>query len=367
MKRDYYEILGLSKGASKDEIKKAYRKIAIKYHPDKNKDNKEAESIFKEATEAYEVLGDDNKRAQYDRFGHTAFEGGGASGFSGFSSGFSGFSDIFEDFGDIFDSFFTGKRGQDKNKQHEKGQDITYQIEISLEDAYLGYKNNINIARNMLCESCLGKKSEKGTSPSICNVCNGSGRVMQGGGFFRVTTTCPKCYGNGKIISNPCKSCKGTGSLKYKETIELKIPAGIDDSQQIKIRGKGSVNPDNQQYGDLYIRVSIKPHRIFKRNGKDLYATLPISFTQAALGKEIKIQTIAAKKIAIKIPKGTENDEQIIIKNEGMPILHTEKFGNLILIIKIKTPKNLSHNATCLLEDLSKEIKDIDEITLNKV
>ncbi|WP_024654790.1 molecular chaperone DnaJ [Borrelia hispanica] len=366
MKRDYYEILGLSKGASKDEIKKAYRKIAIKYHPDKNKDNKEAESIFKEATEAYEVLSDDNKRAQYDRFGHTAFEGG-ASGFSGFSSGFSGFSDIFEDFGDIFDSFFTGKRGQDKSRYQERGQDITYQIEISLEDAYLGYKNNINISRNILCESCLGKKSEKGTSPSICNMCNGNGRVMQGGGFFRVTTTCPKCYGNGKIISNPCKSCKGAGGVKHKETLELKIPAGIDDSQQIKMRGKGSINPDSQQYGDLYIKVSIKPHNIFKRNGKDLYATLPLSFTQAALGKEIKIQTIAKKKISIKIPKGTENDEQIIVKNEGMPILHTEKFGNLILIIKVKTPKNLNNNAIKLLETLSKEIKDIDEVTLNKI
>ncbi|AHH08497.1 molecular chaperone DnaJ [Borrelia anserina] len=359
MKRDYYEILGLSKGASKDEIKKAYRKIAIKYHPDKNKDNKEAESIFKEATEAYEVLSDDKKRAQYDRLGHTAFEGG--------TSGFSGFSDIFEDFGDIFDSFFTGRRGQDRSRQHAQGQDVTYQIEISLEDAYLGYKNNIDITRNVLCESCLGKKSEKGTGPSICNICNGSGRVMQGGGFFRVTTTCPKCYGNGKIISNPCKSCKGTGSTKHKETITLNIPAGIDDSQQIKMRGKGSVNPDNQQYGDLYIRVLIKPHKIFKRNGKDLYATLPISFTQATLGKEIKIQTITGKKTVIKIPKGIENDEQIIIKNEGMPILHTEKFGNIILIVKIKTPKYLSHNATNLLEALSKELKDIDEITLNKV
>ncbi|BCR21941.1 molecular chaperone DnaJ [Borrelia sp. HM] len=366
MKKDYYEILGLSKGASKDEIKKAYRKIAIKYHPDKNKDNKEAESIFKEATEAYEVLGDDNKRAQYDRFGHTAFEGG-SSGFSGFSSNFSGFSDIFEDFGDIFDSFFTGRRGQDRGSQNTKGQDITYQIEISLEDAYLGYKNNITIARNILCESCIGKKSEKGTSPSVCNMCNGSGRVMQGGGFFRVTTTCPKCHGNGKIILNPCKSCKGTGSLKHKETIELKIPAGIDDSQQIKMRGKGSINPDNQQYGDLYIRVSIKPHKIFKRNNKDLYAALPISFTQAALGKEVKIQTIAGKKIEIKIPKGIENDEQITIKNAGMPILQTEKIGNLILIVKIKTPKNLSYDAINLMETLSKEIRDIDEVTLNSV
>ncbi|BCR21122.1 molecular chaperone DnaJ [Borrelia miyamotoi] len=366
MKKDYYEILGLSKGASKDEIKKAYRKIAIKYHPDKNKDNKEAESIFKEATEAYEVLGDDNKRTQYDRFGHTAFEGGG-SGFSGFSSGFNGFSDIFEDFGDIFDSFFTGRRGQDRSNQNSKGQDITYQIEISLEDAYLGYQNKINITRNMLCESCIGKKSEKGTSPSTCNMCNGSGRVMQGGGFFRVTTTCQKCHGNGRIISNPCKSCKGTGSIKHKETIELKIPAGIDDSQQIKMRGKGSINPDNQQYGDLYIRVSIKPHKIFKRNSKDLYATLPISFTQAALGKEVKIQTISGKKIEIKIPKGIENNEQIIIKNAGMPILQTEKLGNLILIVKIKTPQNLSCDATNLMEALSKEIKDIDETTLRPV
>ncbi|AFI31304.1 hypothetical protein Q7M_525 [Borrelia crocidurae str. Achema] len=190
---------------------------------------------------------------------------------------------------------------------------------------------------------------------------------MQGGGFFRVTTTCPKCYGNGKIISNPCKSCKGAGGVKHKETLELKIPAGIDDSQQIKMRAKGSINPDSQQYGDLYIKVLIKPHKIFKRNGKDLYATLPISFTQAALGKEIKIQTIANKKISIKIPKGTENDEQIIVKNAGMPILHTEKFGNLILIIKVKTPKNLNNNAIKLLETLSKEIKDIDEVALNKI
>ncbi|AWG42889.1 molecular chaperone DnaJ [Candidatus Borreliella tachyglossi] len=366
MKRDYYEILGLSKGASKDEIKKAYRKIAIKYHPDKNQGNKESEALFKEATEAYEVLGDDNRRAQYDRFGHTAFEGGG-SGFGGFSSGFSGFSDIFEDFGDIFDSFFTGGRDQERGRQNTKGKDITYQIEISLEDAYFGYKNVINITKEKLCQSCFGKKSEKGTSPSICNMCNGSGRVMQGGGFFRVTTTCPKCHGDGKIISNPCKSCKGQGSFKNQEAIELNIPAGIDDSQQIKMRGKGSINPDNQQYGDLYIRVSIKPHRIFKRNGKDLYATLPISFTQAALGKEINIKTIAEKKVAIKIPKGTENNEQIIIKNAGMPILQTEKFGNLILTIKIKTPKNLSYNAINLLEALSKEIKDIDEVNLNKI
>ncbi|AYE36385.1 molecular chaperone DnaJ [Borrelia turcica IST7] len=366
MKRDYYEILGLSKGASKDEIKKAYRKIAIKYHPDKNQGNKEAETLFKEATEAYEVLGDENKRAQYDRFGHTAFEGGG-SGFSGFSSGFGGFSDIFEDFGDIFDSFFTGGQRQERHRQSTKGKDIPYQIEISLEDAYFGYKNTINITREKLCESCFGKKSEKGTSPSICNMCNGSGHVIQGGGFFRVTTTCPKCHGNGKIISNPCRSCKGKGSFTSQETITLNIPRGIDDSQQIKMREKGSINPDNQKYGDLYVRVLIRPHRIFKRNGKDLYATLPISFTQAALGKEIKIKTISEKKITIKIPKGIENDEQIIIKNAGMPILQTETFGNLILVTKIKSPKNLSHNALNLLEALSQEIKDTDEVNLNKI
>ncbi|UER67683.1 molecular chaperone DnaJ [Borrelia sp. BU AG58] len=365
MKKDYYEILGLSKGASKDEIKKAYRKIAIKYHPDKNQGNKEAETRFKEATEAYEVLGDDNKRAQYDRFGHTAFEGG--SGFSGFSGGFSGFSDIFEDFGDIFDSFFTGGRGQENQRQSTKGKDIPCQIEISLEDAYFGYKNNINITREKLCESCLGKKSEKGTSPSICNMCNGSGRVMQGGGFFRVTTTCPKCHGNGKIISNPCRSCKGRGSFTSQETIALNIPPGIDDSQQIKMREKGSINPDNKKYGDLYVRVSIRPHKIFKRNGRDLYAALPISITQAALGKEIKIKTISDKKIKIKIPKGIENNEQIIIKNEGMPILQTEKFGNLILVTRIKIPKNLNQNSTSLLEALSQEIKDSEVVDLSKV
>ncbi|WKC58069.1 molecular chaperone DnaJ [Borrelia sp. P9F1] len=366
MKKDYYEILGLSKGASKDEIKKAYRKIAIKYHPDKSQGNKEAETLFKEATEAYEVLGDDNKRAQYDRFGHTAFEGGG-SGFSGFSGGFSGFSDIFEDFGDIFDSFFTGGRGQGRHSQSMKGKDVSYQIEISLEDAYFGYKNNINITREKLCESCLGKKSEKGTNPSICNMCNGSGRVMQGGGVFRVTTTCPKCHGNGKVISNPCKPCKGRGSFTSQETIELNIPPGIDDSQQIKMREKGSVNPDNKKYGDLYVRISIKSHKIFKRNGRDLYAALPISFTQSALGKEIKIKTISEKKITIKVPRGIENDEQIIIKNEGMPILQTEKFGNLILITKIKMPRNLSQNAINLLATLSREIKDSDAVDLDKI
>ncbi|WNY62966.1 molecular chaperone DnaJ [Borreliella carolinensis] len=364
MKKDYYEILGLSKGASKDEIKKAYRKIAIKYHPDRNQGNEEAASIFKEATQAYEVLIDDNKKAKYDRFGHSAFEGG---GFEGFSGGFSGFSDIFEDFGDIFDSFFTGNKGQERNRKHAKGEDLGYNIEISLENAYFGYKNNINITRQMLCDSCLGKKSEKGTSPSICNMCNGSGRVVQGGGFFRVTTTCSKCYGEGKIISNPCKSCRGKGSLAKQETIQLNIPPGIDNNQQIKMKGKGNVNPDNQEYGDLYVKILIRSHKIFKRNGKDLYAMLPISFTQAALGKEVKIKTIASKEIKIQIPKGIDNEEQILIKNAGMPILQTEKFGNLILITKIKTPKNLNSNAIKLFENLSKELKDGDEINLLKV
>ncbi|MDH4128558.1 MAG: molecular chaperone DnaJ, partial [Spirochaetota bacterium] len=282
-KRDYYEILGVSRSASQDEIKKAYRQLAIKYHPDKNQNNKEAEEKFKEATEAYEILGDPQKRSQYDQFGHDAFANAGTGG--GFS-GFSGFSDIFDGFEDLFEGFF-GSSGRRSKNRRRRGTDLRYDLEINFVDAVYGKETKIEIQKDEPCDTCSGKGSKPGTQPETCSMCGGSGQVKHSQGFLTFSSTCSNCRGAGVTIKYPCPTCKGRATLQKRRTLSIKIPAGVETGTKIKISGEGEKGFSGGDAGDLYIVIHVKPHEFFERHENNLYCEIPISMAQASLGTEI--------------------------------------------------------------------------------
>ncbi len=346
-KRDYYEVLGVAKTASDDEIKKAYRKLAMKYHPDRNPDNAEAEEKFKEAAEAYEVLSDSEKRSMYDRMGHQAFEGGG--GFGGFGGGRGGFSaeDIFSQFGDIFGGSFGGRSSQQRQR---RGSDLRYVMELSLEEAIRGVKKTITFTSPAPCDACYGKGSETPNDVETCRTCHGSGQVRIQQGFFAVQQTCSTCHGQGKIIKNPCKKCHGSGVANRQQTLEVTIPAGVDNGDRIRLTGKGEAIRDGQA-GDLYVEVVVREHETFQRDGADLYMDVPVNIVDAALGKEIEIPTLDGR-VSLKIPEGTQTGKLFRLRGKGVKPVRQSMQGDLLCRIVVETPVNLTSRQRELLQEL---------------
>jgi len=355
-KKDYYEVLGVIKSSSQEEIKKAYRKLALKYHPDRNKNDKAAEAKFKEASEAYHVLSDKERKTNYDQFGHAAFENaGGRGGFSNFD--FSGaFSDIFGS--DIFDDFFESfgdSRGRGRRRSSDfRGTDLRYDLSISLEDAYNGKKQEINFSSSDKCEKCDGSGAEPGSKPSTCSTCGGHGQVRSSQGFFTIQQTCSECAGSGEQISNPCKNCRGIGKQQTNKKIFTNIPKGVDDGTRIRLSGKGEAGIRGGTNGDLYIFVSIKNHNIFKRSSENLFFEFPISLADAALGATIEVPTIDGGKAKVKIPAGTQNGKQFRLKGKGMPIIRNKNYGDLYIQATTEVPVSLSKEQKNLLEQFKK-------------
>ena len=345
-KRDYYDVLGVNKNATPDELKSAYRKLAVKYHPDKNPGDKSAEDKFKEASEAYGVLSDKSKKENYDNFGHAAFEnGGGQGGFGGFSG--ADFSDIFEDF---FGDFGGGRRSSSRRSSANRGSDLRYDLSISLEEAYFGKKQNIQFSTSEKCDTCKGNGSKPGTSPERCSYCGGSGRVRSNQGFFTVQQTCPQCAGSGEEITNPCIDCNGQGVKQKSKKISVTIPEGVDDGTRIRLAGKGEAGTRGGGSGDLYLFVNVKSHELFKRSDVNLFFEFPISIADAALGTTIEIPTIEGKKAKIKIPGGTQDGKQFRLKGKGMPFMRRGDFGDLYVQVKTEVPVYLNKEQKDLLE-----------------
>ena len=345
-KRDYYDILGVDKSASKDEIKKAYRTTAFKHHPDKNPGNKGAEEKFKEASEAYSILSDDNKKTNYDQFGHAAFEGGGGQGFSGFDT--SSFSDIFEDF---FGDFSDGSRGSGRRSSNSRGNDLRYDLSINLEDAYKGLERKINFTTYKKCDGCKGNGAEPGSKPTKCDYCKGNGKIRSSQGFFTVQQTCPQCQGNGETIGKACKKCSGDGKVQSDESVSVKIPKGVDDGTRIRLSGKGEAGTKSAGNGDLYLFISVKNHSLFKRSEENLFFELPVTFADAALGTAIEVPCISGSKVSVKIPAGTQYGKQLRLKDKGMPILRRNSFGDLYIRVIPEVPVSLSKRQKELLEE----------------
>jgi len=355
-KRDYYEILGVVKSASAEEIKKAYRKLALKYHPDRNKNDKTAESKFKEASEAYHVLSDKGRRNNYDQFGHAAFEGaGGRGGFSNFDFS-STFSDIFGS--DIFEDFFEGfggSRGRGRRRSSDfRGADLRYDLSISLEDAFNGKKQEINFSSSDKCLTCSGSGAEPGSKPISCSACAGQGQVRSSQGFFTIQQTCPECAGSGEQISNPCKECRGIGKKQTRKKIFANIPKGVDDGTRIRLSGKGEAGIKGGANGDLYIFVSIETHSIFKRSEENLFFEFPISLADAALGATIEVPTIDGGKAKVKVPAGTQNGKQFRLKGKGMPMMRAKNYGDLYIQAVTEVPISLTKEQKSLLEQFKK-------------
>ncbi len=352
-KRDYYEVLGLGRNASKQEMKSAYRKLAIRFHPDKNPDNKEAEDKFKEASEAYEVLTNDSKRQIYDQFGHQGLEGAGHSGARGFD-------DIFSNVGDIFEEFFGFGGGGGSGRRVQRGSDLRYNMSIDFMEAAFGTEKTIDIPRLDKCTKCDGSGCAEGTSPETCQHCHGTGQFVQSQGFFKVKTTCPYCKGQGKTVSNPCKKCMGAGRVEKTRKVQVKIPAGVDNGSKLRLTGEGEAAPTSDgQTGDLYVVLKVKSHRFFKRDNTDIVCVVDISFVQAALGDEILIETLTGEK-KLKIPKGTQYGATFRFKGEGIASLRSGRRGDQIINVVVKTPKRLSQKQEKLL-------KEFDRLDSNKI
>ena len=357
MSKDLYEILGVEKGASADEIKKSYRKLAMKYHPDQNKDNEEAEAKFKEVNAAYDILKDDQKRAAYDQFGDAAFEGGGGGQGPFGAGGFGGnFSDIFEDmFGD-----FMGQQGGGRRTGPMRGNDLQYATEISLEDAYAGTEKTIKIPVQDTCDNCKGTGAEDGTSAEECPTCHGSGRIRAQQGFFTIERACSTCGGVGTVIKNPCKKCGGSGLIRREKTLKINVPQGIDSGRRIRLTGEGEAGLRGGPAGDLYVLISVKPHKFFKRDGANLYCRVPIPMTTAALGGEIEVPTIDGKRAKLKIPNGTQTGQQMRMKGKGMPVMQSSAAGDMYIEIFVETPVNLNKKQKEVFTKLDKDLSGKD-------
>ncbi len=351
-KRDYYEVLGVSKTASNDEIKKAYRQLAIKYHPDRNPDNKEAENLFKEATEAYEILMDPQKRSAYDRFGHDGVSSRFGQGFD--AAGFN-FTDIFDGFEDIFEGFFGGGRGRRRGRgsQARRGADLRYDLTIQFEEAVFGKKTDIEFPREETCSACNGLGASSPDKVQTCPACEGTGRVVQTQLILSISTTCVRCSGRGTIITDPCKSCGGNGKIRKNRKISVTIPPGVESGTRLRFGGQGESGEQGGESGDLYVVIHVKEHEHFKRQGNDLICELQIPFTQAALGGEIHIPTLDERSIKFKVPEGTPSGQVFRIKNEGVPFLNGTGRGDLHIIVDILVPKKLNGKQRALLQEFA--------------
>jgi molecular chaperone DnaJ len=355
-KRDYYEVLGVQKDSTKDDIKKAYRRLAIQNHPDKNPGDKAAEERFKEATEAYEVLGDDQKRQTYDQFGFAGVEGmGGGQSPQDFSDVFKGFEDIFGGMGgfsNIFDSLFGGSgdpRGRGERASH--GANLRYDLELSFEEAIFGKAVEIAYTKNDSCKVCHGSGSADGGGKKVCPTCQGSGQVRRSSGFFSIAQPCPACRGEGSIIEKPCRECGGSGLAKKKQKIKVTIPAGVEDGKRVAIPGQGDAGPNGGVPGDLYVFIHVQGHEYFERDGADLYCALPIGLATAAIGGEIGFTTIEGKKIKVSVPAGSQHGKMLRVREEGVPV-QGQRRGDLYLKLMVQVPQKLSKRGRELLEEL---------------
>ncbi len=348
-KRDYYEVLGVSRTVTEVELKTTFRKLAMQYHPDRNPGDTEAETRFKEINEAYQTLSDAEKRAAYDRFGHAAFANGGNGGGPGFGNDFSDFMT------DIFDSFFGGNgRGQSSGGR-ERGSDIRYNLEISLEDAFNGKTETVKVPIAVTCEACSGTGAKTGSKPRQCPTCGGYGRVRASQGFFAVERTCPNCHGRGEVIDDPCGSCGGAGRTTKERTLSVNIPAGVEDGTRIRLSGEGESGLRGGPAGDLYIFLSLKPHQFFQREGSDLFCRVPISMVNAALGDEITVPTIDGSEEKVAIPAGTQTGKQIRLRGKGMPVLRSRSTGDLYIQVVVETPQKLTKRQRELLTEFNAE------------
>jgi molecular chaperone DnaJ len=352
-KRDFYEILGVAKTATEDDIKKSYRKLAMKYHPDRNPDNKEAEEKFKEVKEAYEMLTNPEKREAYDRYGHAGVDPNSGMGGGGFGAG--GFGDAFGDiFGDIFGG---GRGGRSSGPQVYRGADLRYNLEISLEQAAAGFDTTIRVPSWDKCDTCHGSGAKPGTQPVTCSTCAGHGQVRMQQGFFSIQQTCPKCHGSGKIIPEPCAACGGAGRIKRNKTLEVKIPAGIDNGMRIRSSGNGEPGTNGGPPGDLYVEIHIKPHEVFQREGDDLHCEMPISFTKAALGGEIEVPTLSGK-VSFTIPEGTQTGKTFRLKSKGIKGVRSGYAGDLFCHVVVETPVKLTDKQKDLLKEFERLTKE---------
>ncbi|MDR0553039.1 MAG: molecular chaperone DnaJ [Holosporales bacterium] len=356
MNSDYYSVLGVSKNSSQEEIKKAYKKLAIKYHPDKNPGNKEAEEKFKEATAAYDVLKDPQKRAEYDRYGSGASgyqQSSGSGGQSGYSHESFGFAEEF-DIAGIFERMFRDS-SPFSTSGPQRGQDLQYSLEISLEEAFRGTKANLKFRTLVLCDNCNGFGSEGGCKPTVCPACSGRGSVRSQHGFITIDRVCDTCHGEGKIISNPCRKCSGSGRARGEKNLEIDIPPGVDTGSKVRATGKGEAGFKGGSAGDLYVLITVKSNGLFRRSGNDLYVSAPISMFKAAIGCEISVPSIDGVMQAVKIPSGTQSGSQFRVRSKGMPILNSRGRGDMIVEVPVETPVSLSKRQIELLEEFEKE------------
>ncbi len=368
-KRDYYKVLGIEREASQEEIKRAYRQLALKYHPDRNPGNKEAEEKFKEAAEAYSVLGDPQKRATYDRFGFEGLREEGFPGFSGFNAS------IFEEFEDILGSFFgfgdLFGRGERRSRAYpRRGRDLAMELEITLEEAANGTEKEVNLTRAEVCPLCAGSGMEPGTRKTVCPSCQGRGQLRYQQGFFTVSRTCSHCRGTGELIMTPCKECRGSGEIKQKRSLTIRIPPGVDEGSRLRLEGEGEPGEGGQYKGDLYVVIRVAKHRFFERQDGDLYCEIPISFSQAALGAAIEIPSLDETTEVLKIPAGTQSGEVFKLKGKGIRDLHSRRRGDIYVKVLIKTPTGLSKEERDLLRRLAEfrgeDLEKVDRTVVEK-
>ncbi len=349
-KRDYYEVLGVAQNADEKEIKKAYRRIAMKFHPDRNSDDPKADDKFKEATEAYEVLTNADKRAAYDRFGHAGVDG--SAGAGGFSQG--GFSDIF---GDVFGDIFGGGGGGRSRAGPQRGSDLRYTLDISLEDAVFGKTVEIKVPTLQSCDVCDGSGAKPGTSVKTCSTCGGAGQVRMQQGFFQVQQTCPSCRGQGKVVSDPCTSCRGQGRVERSKTLSVKVPPGVDTGDRIRLSGEGEAGPNGGPNGDLFVEMSVRKHAIFERDGKDLHCDAPITFSDAALGGELEVPTLEGR-VKLKIPEGTQTGKLFRLRGKGVKPVRGGSVGDLLCRVVVETPVQLTKQQKELLQQFRESLTE---------
>ena len=350
-KQDFYDVLGVAQNADDNQLKKAYRKMAMQYHPDRNQGDDAAEHKFKEVNEAYDVLKDDQKRAAYDQFGHAAFENGGG-GASGFGGGGAGFADIFDE---MFGDFVGGRQRQGEGRS--RGSDLRYNLEIPLDDAFKGRETRIRVPASVSCDDCNGSGAAKGSHPSTCGTCKGHGKVRASQGFFTIERTCPTCGGVGQTIETPCRACKGAGAVRKEKTLAVTIPAGVEDGMRIRLSGEGEAGTKGAPPGDLYIFVAVAAHPLFERDGANIYCQVPIPMTTAALGGAVEVPSIDGGRAKVTIPTGAQTGHRLRMRGKGMSVLNSKNRGDMIIDVRIETPVNLTKDQQAKLKEFQESLK----------